>query len=42
LWKDAAKPVVEQWAAAVKKAGYDPDVVLKELHDELKKADALY
>jgi TRAP-type C4-dicarboxylate transport system substrate-binding protein len=42
LWKEAAKPVVEQWAAAVKKAGYDPDVVLKELHDELKKADALF
>jgi TRAP-type C4-dicarboxylate transport system substrate-binding protein len=42
LWKDAAKPVVDQWAAAVKKAGYNPDVVLKELHDELKKADTLY
>jgi TRAP-type C4-dicarboxylate transport system substrate-binding protein len=42
LWREAAKPVFDQWAAAVKKAGYDPDVVLKELQDELKKADALF
>ena len=42
LWREAAKPVQEQWAAAVKKAGYDPDVVLKELKDELKKSDALF
>jgi TRAP-type C4-dicarboxylate transport system substrate-binding protein len=41
-WKKAAEPVKAVWAAAVKKAGYDPDVVLKELQDELKKADALY
>jgi hypothetical protein len=34
--------VTEVWAAAVKKAGYDPDVVLKELQDELKKANALF
>lgn len=42
LWREAAKPVYEQWAAAVKKAGYNPDQVLQELKDELKKADALF
>jgi TRAP-type C4-dicarboxylate transport system substrate-binding protein len=42
LWREASKPVVEQWAAAVKAAGYDPDVVLKELQDELAKEDALF
>ena len=42
LWRDAAKPVYDQWAAAVKKAGYDPDTVLNELKAELKKADALF
>ena len=40
LWRDAAKPVYEAWAAAVKQAGYDPDVVLKELQDELRKEGA--
>ncbi|MEX2128195.1 MAG: TRAP transporter substrate-binding protein [Xanthobacteraceae bacterium] len=42
LWKDAAKPVYDAWADAVKKAGYNPDQVLNELKDELKKADALF
>jgi TRAP-type C4-dicarboxylate transport system substrate-binding protein len=42
LWRDAAKPVYDQWAAAVKNAGYDPDQVLNELKEELKKADALF
>jgi TRAP-type C4-dicarboxylate transport system substrate-binding protein len=42
LWRKSADPVKEQWAVAVKKAGYDPDVVLNELKDELKKADALF
>jgi TRAP-type C4-dicarboxylate transport system substrate-binding protein len=42
LWRDAAKPVYEAWAAAVKQAGYNPDVVLKELQDELKKEGALF
>lgn len=42
LWRAAAKPVYDQWAAAVKNAGYDPDTVLNELKDELKKADALF
>jgi TRAP-type C4-dicarboxylate transport system substrate-binding protein len=42
LWRDAAKPIYDQWADAVKKAGYDPDTVLNELKAELKKADALF
>lgn len=42
LWRKAAEPVKAAWASAVKKAGYDPDVVLKELQDELKKSDALF
>ena len=31
LWREAAKPVYDAWADAVKKAGYDPAQVLKEL-----------
>lgn len=42
LWRKAAEPVYQAWADAVKKAGYNPDQVLGELKDELKKADALY
>jgi TRAP-type C4-dicarboxylate transport system substrate-binding protein len=42
LWRKSAEPVKQQWAAALKEAGYDPDVVLKELQDELRKADALF
>lgn len=41
-WREAAKPVYEQWAAAVKKAGYNPDTVLNELKAELKKEGALF
>lgn len=42
LWREAAKPIYEAWSLSVKNAGYDPDVVLNELKDELKKAGALY
>ena len=42
LWRDAAKPAYDSWAAAVKQAGYDPAQVLKELQDELKKEGALF
>jgi TRAP-type C4-dicarboxylate transport system substrate-binding protein len=42
LWRDAAKPVIDAWAEAIRKAGYDPDKVLKELTDELKKEGALF
>ena len=42
LWREAAKPVNDAWADAVKKAGYDPVAVMKELQDELKKEGALF
>jgi TRAP-type C4-dicarboxylate transport system substrate-binding protein len=42
LWRAAAKPVYQAWADAVKQAGYDPAVVLKELQDELRKEGALF
>jgi TRAP-type C4-dicarboxylate transport system substrate-binding protein len=41
-WKTAAGPVVQTWSAAVKKAGGDPDAVLKGLKDELAKANSSY
>jgi TRAP-type C4-dicarboxylate transport system substrate-binding protein len=42
LWREAAKPVYDAWADAVRKAGYDPAAALKELQGELKKEGALY
>ncbi len=42
LWRDAAKFVTDAWAEAVRKAGYNPDQVLKELKDELKSEGALF
>jgi TRAP-type C4-dicarboxylate transport system substrate-binding protein len=42
LWREAAKPVYDAWADAVKKAGHDPAQVLKELQDELRKEGALF
>ena len=42
LWRDAAKPVQEAWAAAVKQGRLDPAAVLKELQDELRKEGALF
>jgi TRAP-type C4-dicarboxylate transport system substrate-binding protein len=42
LWREAAKPVYDAWAAAVKQAGYNPDQVLGELKAELKKEGALF
>ena len=41
-WRKAAEPLYAEWAANVKKAGYDPDVVLKELKDTLAKHQSLY
>jgi len=41
-WKAAAGPVVQKWAAAVKKTGNDPDVVLKELKEQLAKYNSGY
>jgi TRAP-type C4-dicarboxylate transport system substrate-binding protein len=42
LWREAARPVYDTWADAVRKAGYDPAQVLKELQAELKKEGALF
>jgi TRAP-type C4-dicarboxylate transport system substrate-binding protein len=41
-WKTAAAPVVQSWAASVKKAGGDPDAVLKNLKDDLVKSNSSY
>ena len=41
-WKAAAGPVVQNWANAVKKAGADPDAILKDLKAELAKYEAGY
>ena len=41
-WRDAAKPVVELWRESVKKVGENPDQVMKEMRDELKKEKALF
>ncbi|PWB65142.1 MAG: C4-dicarboxylate ABC transporter [Bradyrhizobiaceae bacterium] len=41
-WRQAAAPVVKVWAEAVKKAGHDPDAVLKGLKDELAARKAAY
>jgi TRAP-type C4-dicarboxylate transport system substrate-binding protein len=40
-WKKAAEPLVKTWADGVKKAGLDPDVVMKELRADLAKYNAL-
>lgn len=42
LWKKAAEPVVAAWRESVKKAGENPDTVLKEMRDLLKKENALF
>ena len=41
-WRKAAEPLKTEWESQVKKAGYDPAVVYKELQDELKKRNAAY
>ena len=41
-WKEAAVPVVQTWTAAVKKAGGDPDAVLKDLKSLLAKSNSAY
>jgi len=41
-WRAAAGPVVQNWANAVKKAGADPDAILKDLKAELAKYEAGY
>ncbi|MGB8639922.1 MAG: TRAP transporter substrate-binding protein [Pseudolabrys sp.] len=41
-WKKAAEPLAQTWADNVKKAGGDPDVIMKELMAELAKFKAAY
>jgi TRAP-type C4-dicarboxylate transport system substrate-binding protein len=41
-WKRAAEPLHQTWAANVKKAGGNPDAIMKDLQAELKKYKAAY
>ena len=41
-WKKAAEPVVAAWADGVKKAGGDPDAILKDLKASLAKHNSAY
>ena len=41
-WKKAAEPLAQTWANNVKKAGGDPDAIMKELKGELAKFKAAY
>jgi TRAP-type C4-dicarboxylate transport system substrate-binding protein len=41
-WRKAAEPLSAEWAENVKKAGYDPAVVMKDLKDSLAKYNSLY
>jgi len=41
-WRQAAEPLRVDWAAAVRRAGYDPDVVLDELKSRLTAGNAAY
>ncbi|MGE3643294.1 MAG: TRAP transporter substrate-binding protein [Beijerinckiaceae bacterium] len=41
LWRKAAEPIYSKWGEDIKKRGYNPDNLLSELRDELKKEGAL-
>ncbi len=41
-WKKAADPLQKTWADNVKKAGGDPDTIMKELKAQLAKSNAAY
>ena len=41
-WRKAAEPLEKSWADNVKKAGGNPDAIMKELQDSLKKYSASY
>jgi TRAP-type C4-dicarboxylate transport system substrate-binding protein len=41
-WKKAAAPLEQKWADSVKKAGGNPDTIMKELKAELTKRQAAY
>jgi len=42
LWKDAAKPLTEQWRTAAAKAGFDTNAALSELQASLAKHNAKF
>ncbi|MBZ8132138.1 TRAP transporter substrate-binding protein [Afifella sp. IM 167] len=42
LWREAAKPLLEEWKKAVEEKGYDADQIYDEYVAALKKHDALY
>ncbi len=41
-WRKAAEPLQKTWGDNVKKAGGDPDAIMKELKDSLGKFKAAY
>jgi TRAP-type C4-dicarboxylate transport system substrate-binding protein len=41
-WKKSAEPLHKQWADAVRKAGGDPDAIMKELKQSLAQYNAAY
>jgi TRAP-type transport system periplasmic protein len=41
-WRKAAEPLAAKWAENARKAGVDPDKVMAELKENLKKRNALY
>jgi TRAP-type C4-dicarboxylate transport system substrate-binding protein len=41
-WKQASEPLAKTWADNVKKAGGDPDTIMKELRAQLEKNKAAY
>jgi len=41
-WRKSAEPLYAEWGESVKKAGYDPTVVMKDLKDSLTKYKSLY
>ncbi|WP_246734646.1 TRAP transporter substrate-binding protein [Chelativorans sp. ZYF759] len=42
LWREAAEPMRERWAAGVRDAGHDPDAVMSGLASELEARDSAY
>jgi TRAP-type C4-dicarboxylate transport system substrate-binding protein len=42
LWKKSAEPVVTSWSDAVKKAGGDPDAIMKDFKATLAKYNSAY
>jgi hypothetical protein len=41
-WKKSAEPLEKQWADNVRKAGGDPDAIMKELKQSLGQNKAAY